>query len=205
MPPTIPPRPNSRTGEPRPPQAPRSTAFGELPSRSAKIARYPEAPNGRGPVLEWYHGTIDSVWMSSLFVSALCFVIITLKDWGFEWMGTWQLWLLVLVPAPLWAAWQIFIVDRWGISAGADWLAVKGGHVDLYELTEVEVVGTSGGLSWDLELTDRKGSELSINIRELQANQELWNLVYNGILHSVQQGSARTNQKALDKLRLRSY
>jgi hypothetical protein len=199
---TIPPRPNPRTGEPRPPQAPRFTAFGELPRRSAKLARYPQAPEGRGPVLEWYHGTIDSIWMSSLFVSALCFVIITLKDWGFGWMDTWQLWALVLAPAPIWAVWQL-LVDRWGISAGADWLAIKSGYVDLYELTEVKVVGTSGGLSWDLELTDKKGTELWLDAKELQANQALWDLVYNGIRYSVQRGSAKTNPRALDKLRLR--
>ncbi|MGI8310329.1 hypothetical protein [Saccharopolyspora hattusasensis] len=155
-------------------------------------------------MLEWYHGTIDSVWMSSLFASALCFVIVTLKDWGFGWMDTWQLWALVIAPAPIWAAWQIFIVDRWGISAGADWLAVKNGHIDLYEITEVKVVGTSGGLAWDVEFTDKKGTELSLNIRELQANQALWDLVYNGILYSVQRGSAKANSRAVDKLGLRA-
>lgn len=154
-------------------------------------------------MLEWYHGAVDSIWMSSLFVAALCSAIITLKDWGFGWTGTWYLWALVVGPALLWAVWHVLIADRWGISAGADWLALKSGYIDLYELTEVEVIGTSGGLAWDLELTDKKGSELSINIRELQANQALWDLVYNGILYSVQRGSARTNQRALDKLRLR--
>jgi hypothetical protein len=200
---TLPPRPNPSTGEPRPPQAPRSTAFGELRRRSAKLARYPQAPEGRGPVLEWYHGAIDSIWMSSLFVSAFCFVTVTVGDFGFGWMGTWQLWALVLAPAPLWAAWQIFIAGRWGISAGADWLAVRGGYVDLYELTEIKIVASRGGLAWALKLADEKGTKLSINIRDLQANQALWNLTYNGIRCSVQRGSAKTNQRALDQLGLR--
>lgn len=201
---TVPPtRPNPKTGEPRPPHAPRPSSFGELPRRSARLARYPQAPEGRGPVLEWYQRTIDGAIISGFVVSGIGFVILCLKDWGFDWMwNTPSLWALVIGIVPLWAGWQL-LSDRWGISVGADWLAVKGGYVDLYELTEVKIVGTSGGLAWDLELTDKKGTELSLNARELQANQELWDLVYNGILYSVQRGSAKTNPRALDKLKLR--
>lgn len=36
----------------------------------------------------------------------------------------------------------------------------------------------------------------------MQSNPALWDLVYNGIVHSVQRG-AKTNPKALDKLKLR--
>ncbi|MBB5154088.1 hypothetical protein BJ970_001622 [Saccharopolyspora phatthalungensis] len=154
-------------------------------------------------MLEWYQGTIDGAIISGFVVSGLGFLILCFKDWGFDWMwNTPWLWALVVGVAPLWAGWQL-LCDRWGISAGADWLAVKGGYVDLYELTEVKVVGTSGGLAWDLELTDKKGTELSLNTREVQANQALWDLVYNGILNSVLRSSAKTNQRALDKLRLR--
>ncbi|MBB5072149.1 hypothetical protein BJ969_005237 [Saccharopolyspora gloriosae] len=113
-------------------------------------------------------------------------------------MSTWWMWLLILSGPVVF----YFYGKKHGISAGADWFAVKGGHVDVYELTKVQIVGTSGGLSWDLELADRKGTELSINLREIQANRDLWDLVYNGIAHSVNRG-AKTNPKALDKLKLR--
>ncbi len=123
----------------------------------------------------------------------------TLRDWGIGWMSTWWLWLFVIWPPFVF----YFIGRSVGISAGADWFAIKNGHVDTYELTEVKIVGTSGGLAWDLELKDESGNELSINLREIQTNRDLWDLVYNGIVYSVQRGSAKTNPSALDKLKLR--
>lgn len=122
-----------------------------------------------------------------------------LRDWGISWMSTWWLWLFIAWPPFVF----YFIGKSVGISAGADWFAVKTGYVETYELAQVKVVGTSGGLAWDLELKDKQGNELSINLREIQTNRDLWDLVYNGIVHSVQRGSAKTNTRALDKLKLR--
>ncbi len=201
---SLPPRPSPQSGAPRPPQAPRITVWTKLPRRSSKFARYPKAPEGRGPVLEWYQSTIDSAIISGLIVSAILFALMCLRDWGFEWMGTWWLWLFVLPPVVLWPLWILFFHSS-GISAGADWLALKDGHIDTYELMEVRVEGASAGLAWTLELKDKNGNELSIDAADVEANQALWDLVYNGILHSVQHGSAKTNQRALDKLKLRSY
>lgn len=154
-------------------------------------------------MLEWYHRSNEGAVLSGLIVSAIVFVILCVMDWGFDWIWTapW-LWMIVVAVAPLWGLW-IISRNRWGISAGADWLAIKSGYVDLYELTEVKVEGTSGGLSWDIELTDKKATELWLDAKELQANQALWDLVYNGIRYSVQRGSAKTNPRALDKLKLR--
>ncbi|SDW62864.1 hypothetical protein SAMN05216215_1004185 [Saccharopolyspora shandongensis] len=174
----------------------------KLPRRSSKLARYPKAPEGRGPILEWYQATIDSAILSGLAVSAIMFVLMCLRDWGFDWMSTWWLWIFVVAPVILWPLW-ILAFHSSGISAGADWLAVKKGYIDTYELTEARVEGASGGLAWTLELTDKKGVELSIDAADIEANQALWDLVYNGIRYSVQRGSAKTNPRALDKLRLR--
>lgn len=133
-------------------------------------------------------------------MSAIIFVFLCFRDWGIEWTATWWLWLFVIWPPIVF----YFIGRRTGISAGADWFAVKGGHVDTYQLTEVKVTGASGGLAWDLDLKDKNSNELSINLREIQTNRELWDLVYNGILYSVQHASAKTNSHAIDKLKLRS-
>ncbi|GAA4861350.1 hypothetical protein [Saccharopolyspora cebuensis] len=192
-------RPNPQTGEPRPPKAPVFSVWGELERNSAKKARYPAAPEGRGPVLEWYQGTPSGYLLGGVFASIIIFALVCLMDWGFDWMRTWWLWIFVVIPIPMWA----LMGRQYGISAGADWLAVKKGHVDLYELTEVTVEGASGGLSWTIELTDKKGTEMSVDAAKVQANQQLWDLVYNGIQHSVHHGSAKTNKRALDKLRLR--
>lgn len=192
-------RPDPRTGEPRPPKAPVFSVWGELERTSSKYARYPTAPEGRGPVLEWYQTTAIGYTLGGVIVSVLGFGLLCFLDWGFDWMSTWWLWALVLVPIPVWA----LMGRQHGISAGADWLAVKDAHVDLYELTEVRVEGASGGLSWTIELADRKGTEISVDAADAQADQKLWDLVHNGISYSVQHQSATTNKRALDKLRLR--
>lgn len=195
----LPRRPNPQTGEPRPPKAPVFSVWGELDRNGSRFAKYPAAPAGRGPVLEWYQGTPSAGVYAGFLVAALMFGFLCLKDWGLGWTATWWLWIFVVIPIPMWT----LIGRRHGISAGADWFAVKKGHVDLYELTEVRVEGASGGLSWTLELADEKGTELSVDSRDVQANSKLWDLVHNGILYSVRHRSAKTNRHALDKLRLR--
>jgi hypothetical protein len=55
------------------------------------------------------------------------------------------------------------------------------------------------GLAW----RSKVGATIAIDAKELQANQALWDLVYNGILYSVQRGSAKADQRAIDKLKLR--
>lgn len=198
--PEVAPKPNQHTGEPRPPRAPVGADYsGDVKNRPNR-AKYPAAPEGRGPILEWHQGRASTSIGSGLLVSLIIIVFGTLKDWGFGWMTTWWLWLLVIWPPFFF----YFIGRRTGISAGADWFAVKGGHVDTYQLTEVKVTGASGGLAWDLDLKDKNSNELSINLREIQTNRELWDLVYNGILYSVQHASAKTNSHAIDKLKLRS-
>lgn len=192
-------RPDPRTGEPRPPQAPVFSVWGELEGTSRKRPKYPAAPTGRGSVLEWFQGSASASLYAGFIVSILGFGLLCFLDWGFDWMSTWWLWVLVLLPIPVWA----LMGRQYGISAGADWLAVKNAHVDLYELTEVRVEGASGGLSWTIELADKKGTEISVDAADAQANQKLWDLVYNGISYSVRHHSATTNKRALDKLRLR--
>ncbi|MGP4014374.1 hypothetical protein [Saccharopolyspora sp. 5N708] len=79
-------------------------------------------------MLEWYQSTIDSAITSGLIVSAIMFGLMCLRDWGIGWMGTWSLWIFVLAPLILWPLW-ILAVHSSGISAGADWLAIKKGYI----------------------------------------------------------------------------
>src|SRR5699024_5510752 len=131
--------------------------------------------------------------MAFLIAMFLC-----LKDWGIGWMATWWLWLFVVAPV----VWMAATTWEYGISAGADWLAVKKGYVDTYNLTEVKLEGAGAGLSWRLTLKDRKGTEFFLGLANLQSNRDLWDLVFNGIVYSVGRG-AKTNPKAIDKLKLR--
>jgi hypothetical protein len=43
---------------------------------------------------------------------------------------------------------------------------------------------------------------VSIKIINIQDNPDLWNLVYNGILHSVHHGGATANERARQRLHL---
>ncbi|MGH3621326.1 MAG: hypothetical protein ACRDQ5_05975, partial [Sciscionella sp.] len=85
-------------------------------------------------------------------------------------------------------------------SAGADWVAYGKSFVKIYELTSVEV--KIGGAAHYLDIKDRHGSGIYAQVNDLQQNHELWDLVYNGLLHSVHAGKAETNKRAREYLRL---
>ncbi|HVW43697.1 MAG TPA: hypothetical protein VHC18_20345 [Amycolatopsis sp.] len=63
--------------------------------------------------------------------------------------------------------------------------------VKTYELTEITVRGTAAG-GYNIELRDRNGGEADTALDFLYENHDLWDLVYNGIRHSVAAGAATT-------------
>lgn len=87
------------------------------------------------------------------------------------------------------------------MSAGAEWVALSDdAYVNTYELTTVKV--HVDGAAHSIEMVDHNGRYLRPKIGSLQRNHRLWDLVYNGILHSVHVGGAETNKRARDYLRL---
>ncbi len=86
------------------------------------------------------------------------------------------------------------------MAAGADWCRYGKYWIKIYELTEVKMRQSYTG--WYIELTDADGRKLEQFIPGIQANTELWDLVYNGILHSVIKGGAKIDQRSRDKLGL---
>lgn len=192
--------PDKKTGEPRPHRAPVAVTSQHRGKTNPKRAQFPSAPPGEGPVLEWYQATNDTGVKAGLFASFLVFAFLCLKDWGFDWVTTWGLWVFVIIPIPAF----YFYVRSGGFSAGADWFATsKKTYVKLYELTKVTVTNSVGVQPWGLELQDKHGGFAGVSLREVQQNRELWDLVYNGIAHSVLRGAATANEQALDKLQLR--
>jgi hypothetical protein len=147
--------------------------------------------------LEW----IPRTWRTFRQAAITCFVIlvgfITFRDWGIGWIADWKAWLLVVVLSGL-AGLGTWASDD--MEAGADWFSYGKSWVRTYELTEVKL-----DKAWAvdrLELTDADGREISIKIIDIQNNPDLWNLVYNGILHSVHEGGAAVNERARQRLRL---
>jgi hypothetical protein len=193
----LPPRPDPQTGEPRPPEAPvdghRRTAERDEKARH----KVPSPPAGGGPVLEWFHSTRNSAWISALVFPVIGFALYTVWDGGFGWMKAWYLWAILLAPIPL-MYWKTSGV---AMSAGADWFSrSEGRHLWTYELVKVKV--SVGGTGRWLDLEDARGGMLYMNEVDIQQNPKLWDLVYLGILYSVHEGGAETNNLAVTHLEL---
>lgn len=198
--PQVAPKPDTTTGEPRPPRAPVITTWPNEGKTDPTTAKYPPAPEGEGPILEWYQGEGNEMVKGGFALSVLVVIFGCIIDWGLYWMATWWLWLFVIWPPIVF----YFLGRSGGYSAGADWFATRTkGYVKLYELKSVKVEYTAGGESVGIELTDVHGGFAGASLRQLQRKRALWDLVYNGIAHSVLKGTATANEQALDKLQLR--
>lgn len=182
---------------PRPPAAPLEGRDQPGKRPNAGFVRILPPPSGEGPVLEWYEAPRSQALQAGAFAAATVMAFLTVSNWGFGWMGFWQLWLVVLA-GPVY----FFFAGRQRMAAGAEWFRSGRHHLKIYELTEVKVTGMATGVSWALDLKDAGGRRLSISLWEYQRNPKLWDLVYNGILHSVRAG-AETNERAWDHLHLR--
>lgn len=186
----LPPKPGIETGLPRPPRAPVDPGSGD--GTGERNERYkPSPPPGQGPVLEWYKGSrYRSIAAGIGGVLVVAFGL-TLKDGGsLEWASTWWMWLFPLAAGPL----ITLSVRAAGCAAGAEWFAVGKNWVRTYELASVKLKTPANYRQLQLEDTD--GRKLSIKLLTAQERHDLWDLVYNGILHSVVERGAETNALA---------
>lgn len=194
----LPPKPDTQSGQPRPPKAPTVKSSNEKP-QPWNPKKVPQPPDGEGPPLEWsYHDARDRRWVFGITV-VLLMVFLSVKtildgEGAFRWVTYWQMWIVIGVAG-------LFMV--WGgstrLAAGADWLKREKQFVKTYELTSV-MVGKDWGQG-ELVLKDRSGSELTVGLNDLRTNEPLWDLVYNGIQHSIATG-AEVNTMAMQKLRV---
>lgn len=202
---SLPPRPNPEDGEPFPP--PGLSYFGSKdtqpdnnPYRETRRSHKPAPPPELGPVLAWHRENRKGKIATFISGIAIYAIILSIVSWfqgdGFGAMLTyWQLWPLIIVFSLLATGPFSYMT----YSAGADWLQVDrvrwGKHkrmwVDLYELTRVHA--TYGGTTFHLELYD-KDIGLARSFEELQQDRRIWDLVYNGILHSVANGATVSKQ-----------
>lgn len=195
----LPPKPDSQTGEPRPPIAPLVAGAGRDAhevTRGVYSKRRPTPPKGRGPALEWFQGTR---WFGiSAFLLGFIYIVIagTIQEWSFWWMSVWWIW---LAPVGLGIN-HYFRFRRQTKAAGADWYADGRHWVDAYDLKSVRVKDESGRL--DLDLTDRSGRSVSTTCMAIEKNRKLWDLVYNGIIHSAKEHPLETNEDARQYLDL---
>jgi hypothetical protein len=208
---SLPPRPDSQLGEPFPPHG-LSYFRGEGrapendPNRETRLSRKPEPPPGLGPVLAWHResprGKAVLVLTGVGLMLAIVAGISLFSGDGLAAFGYWQMWVFVVIGTILTAGPFSYLT----YAAGADWFMVERARwgvkkrlwVDLYELKKIDV--SYGGTTFHLFLYD-KDLGLSRSFEELQRDRRIWDLVYNGILHSVANG-AQVSVQAIGILKL---
>lgn len=200
----LPPRPDPRTGLPRPPDAPveGESNKGAAPERGKHKATYLPPPDGMGPTLEgyrvpWTEGLSAGLWLAGLVMAFLCLLAWASSGNPLNWAGVWYIWVIVGLS---FAVQAVFLPGK-TTACGSDWLMRNGKRwVKTYELCKVKLSKYAGG--YHLELMDNDGRELSINLRRIQDLPYIWDYTYLGILHSVVYGNVETNRLAVKKLRL---
>ncbi len=105
----------------------------------------------------------------------------------------------------LFFSWMMFRAARnYWTAAGATWVQWRSRWVDTYHLTRIRF--SADGYSRVLRLKDAHGNEIhSFKISEIQGNPDLWDLVYNGILHSVASGNCDIDAKTRRILQIPPY
>ncbi|GEM_PF-612672 len=77
-------------------------------------------------------------------------------------------------------------LNQW-FAAGAEWLQVKDVWVEIYDLVRISA-GTNGA-DRAIGLEDSGGRSIhAVSLKRIQGHPAMWDLVYNGILHSVASG-----------------
>ncbi|MBK0867418.1 hypothetical protein INP57_11405 [Saccharopolyspora sp. HNM0986] len=152
------------------------------------LSKAPAAPEGEGPLLAWFKSSRwRALQLTAWGVPIFLLGVTILQGFSIEWMKFWQLWALIL----------LFLAGLYGLqrkvecAVGAEWLKVGKTWVRLYELVEVKAKHRSNAIYLDFE--DSSGRWVMVRAHDLQGSRDLWDLVYNGILHSVIANGAATN------------
>ncbi|WP_085468770.1 hypothetical protein [Rhodococcus rhodochrous] len=193
----LPSMPDSSTGEPRPPRAPRIYHGTEYTPLGRRPRNPPDAPNHLGPTLEWLQPTVRDKYISALLIAGILIVYLTVINGDFRWIHWWIMWVIIIGSALL-----LFrgIGNHW-TAAGINWVQWREDWVDTYQLTRIQF--SADGYSRVLRLKDAHGNKIhSFKISEIQRNPDLWDLVYNGILHSVASGNCDIDTKTRHILKI---
>lgn len=172
------PRPNPATGLPRPPHAPLPDGVVTEPDRTGPTSRLPAPPEGMGPVLESFRPSHLVSVFAGLIGAGVVALFLILRDGGFGWASNVVLWAPIAVVAVV-----LYVsVRRTVITAGSDWLMAKS-WVRTYELSAIRLDSRSNVTR--LTLQDKTGRRVNVELADLCGNSKLWDLVYNGIRHSL--------------------
>ncbi|WP_232284632.1 hypothetical protein [Rhodococcus sp. R1101] len=193
----LPPMPDSITGEPRPPRAPRIYHGTEYTPLERNPRNPPDAPDHLGPTLEWFQPHVREKYISAFTLMTITVAFFTISNGDLRWIHWWGAWLIITA-----GGWLMFrgIRNHW-TAAGSTWVQCRDSWVDTYHLTRIRF--SADGTNRVLRFKDAHGNEIhSFKISDIQGNPDLWDLVYNGILHSVAFGSCDIDAKTRHILKI---
>ena len=187
----LPPKPDPMTGRPRPPRGPAAVKGTRKasPARDDALVGAPPPPPDQGPVLAWYRSSRSYVIQLGILGFIVTAVLLSARDgFHFHWVKYWWAWLILVLAGVL-----IGLTQRKGLecSAGVEWVRGRKTWVRTYELVKVKL--SVGVGQFYLSMQDCDGRSMSLAVAALQEDPLMWDLVYNGVLHSVIAGGAETN------------
>lgn len=188
----LPARPDLATGFPRPPHAPGWVRSSGNRAEERDPGRKPNPPPGQGIVVTWYLGNRRQALRAAAMWAPIMLIFFSIFN-GFAWTSVWLIWATFALG--VYGCYRAALSRP--CSVGADWVAQGRRWVRTYELTAVSFHSRIGGAR--LRMRDRDGHRMTVKIEDLFGDRVMWDLVYNGILHSVIAGGARaTNRVHLD-------
>ena len=199
-------RPDSATGDPRPLRAPVEPSWVEYGPPGAPPGPRKLPPPEEGPLLEWHRHDRKMRFGAAAFgffvpASLLVYNLIVTGE-GLRFLTQPRIsvawYFLILLPF-LSAAIFYRHFNREFVAAGAGWVAHNSGWVRTYDLIQVKVEIDAQPF---LYLLDSDLRAIRPPLREIQQNRDLWDLVYNGILHSFQERHVHTDPNARRLLQL---
>lgn len=184
------PIPDAYTGKPRPPTAPRSESTSRRVTPLDDNGIDVVAPREMGPPLEWCVESKRTNLLGAGFIFSLAIIAFIIPYRGFDWVSDWFPWCFAAVMTALFYR----KISKDQVVAGARWVQQRDQWVSTYELTKIR--STNVGLKRASSIQDVHGNKFVLVLRDAQQNPLLWDLVYNGIVHSVTSGNCDISKAA---------
>lgn len=184
----LPPMPDRETGLPRPPHAPNFIGNRQRPDqdlgRETRLSAKPPPPEGQGPVLVWYRSSRrGAVTAGIIGVVVIVGALYLIKGFNVRVFEFWWVWLIAVLAG----VGIYFSTKKSWCAAGADWFCFQKSWVKTYELAEIKTRFISNTIY--VYLTDADDRKVDAPINIIQEDRLIWDLLYNGIRHSIAKGA----------------